>query len=163
MDDALTLASPCAGGMVKLWDLTRGGSRELIGPNNGNQAVLCLSFSPDGSMLASGSVCDGLSLWDVATGRQLTTIRSENTSVRDVKFSNDGRMLIEVRLSGVVVLWDLVTKHKPTLQTKCSTSHCSSVSSDARFLAMGDNNGVLKVWDLTYAVNKSSDKNIPDR
>ena len=149
--------------MVKLWDLSRGGSRELIGPNNGNQAALGLSFSPDGSMLASGSVCDGLRLWDVATGRDLTTIQSENTSVRDVKFSHDGRMLIEVRLSGVVVLWDLVTKHKSTLQTKRSASHCSSVSSDARFLEMGDNNGIPRAWDLTHAVSKSSEKNIPDR
>ena len=148
---------------MKLWDLHSGGSRDLIEPTAGNQAALCLAFSPDGSMLASGSAANGLRLWNVATGRELTTIPSENTSVREVKFSNDGRLLIEVRLSGVVVLWDLATKHKSTLHTKCSTSHCSSVSSDARFLAMGDNNGILKVWDLTRAVSKSSEKNIPDR
>ncbi len=42
------------GGLVTLWDPISRGGRKLIGPNSDDQAVMSLSFSPDGSMLALG-------------------------------------------------------------------------------------------------------------
>ena len=132
---------------MKLWDLAGGGSRELIGPNDRNQAVLCLSFSPDGSMLASGSVCEGLRLWDAATGTGTAAVRAAKTrGVRDVKFSLDGRGgCSRSGSAGWSSLWDLAARHKSTLLTKCSTARCSSVSADGRFRGYsGDSDGVLR-------------------
>ncbi len=143
--DGLTLASACVGGVVTLWDPISRGGRKLIGPNSDDQAVMSLSFSPDGSMLALGSASKGLRLWDLAAGRELTTTPSEAHSVREVKFSNDGRKVVEVRHNGVVVLRDLATKRKSTLVTKCPASYGSSISCDARFVAIGGDDGSLNV------------------
>ena len=62
-----TLASGDTHGMVKLWDYTDGKGRELMGSNLENNRILGLAFSPDGLMLAAGSMTRGTRLWSAVT------------------------------------------------------------------------------------------------
>jgi WD40 repeat protein len=145
--DGQTLASGYASGMVKLWDLTTGKSRELTGLNLPSNPILGLAFSHDGLMLAAGSTTHGTRLWIIATGLESAIFRNEDESVPEVAFSPSGQTLIELTRSRYIRLRDLATGRRRIL-FRCRGAYCSALTPDARFLATGDDGGIVKMWDL---------------
>src|SRR5262249_5976470 len=72
---------------IQLWDAD--GSRRLATLDGHSQAVVGLSFHPDGDLLASHSYDGTVRIWETASGRQwLQAPLHMNT-----KFSTDGRKL----------------------------------------------------------------------
>ena len=55
--------------------------------------VNSVSFSPDGTLLASGSHKITIKLWDTATGNEIRTLTGHTHYVRSVTFSPDSTML----------------------------------------------------------------------
>jgi WD40 repeat protein len=145
--DGQTLASGCASGMVKLWELRGGEGRDLMESNMQNSLIRALAFSPDGLMLAAGSEFHGTRLWSVVTGRECAMIRNENEGVSEVAFSSDGQMLVEVTRSPFVRLLDAATGSRRTL-LRARGAYCSAITPDARFLAAGDDDAMVRVWGL---------------
>ena len=102
-----------------------------------------VSFSPDGTTLASGSD-DAVKLWDVATEKN--TITFDSRWVRSVAFSPSGTILASG--SEAVTLWDVSTGRKIA-----SLEHPRSVSSvafsrDGTMLASGSGDNKVNLWDV---------------
>src|SRR5262245_11648702 len=55
--------------------------------------VNCLAFSPDGKLLASGSVAKSIKIWDLATGKEIFTLQGHARPVLSLAFSPDGKTL----------------------------------------------------------------------
>jgi hypothetical protein len=70
--------------------------------------VNCVSFSPDGKMLVSGSKDKTIKLWDVATGKELATLKGHTSSVNCVVFSPDGKTVASGS-DQTIKLWDVAT------------------------------------------------------
>jgi ribosome assembly protein 4 len=70
------------------------------------EAVLAVSFSPDGQHLASGSGDTTVRLWDLSTQSPRATLRGHRAWVLVVGWSPDGRMLVSGDMDGSVWLWD---------------------------------------------------------
>ena len=68
-----------------------------------------VSFSPDGSTLASGSWDGTARQWDVATGEEIATLSELNSF--SLAYSPDGSTLAEA-WGNTVTLWDLATGTK---------------------------------------------------
>src|SRR5262245_29417987 len=139
------------------------------------RAVQFLAFSPDGKWLVEGDSREA-SLFDAATGKELVALKG---SVRKMTtfnlvdgkemgkpltlaahfvFGAAGKELAAIDESGVT-LWDLQTKKvlaeldiggdRGGNEPVRFESHAVTVSADGKRAAAGDENGTVKVWDLT--------------
>ena len=77
---------------MRLWDVGTGGLKQTLEGGIG-RVLLCLAFSPDGRMLASGSWDNYIQLREADTGKLLLTLDKHTDGVRSVAFSPDGSTL----------------------------------------------------------------------
>ena len=112
-------------------------------------SVYSVSFSPDGTTLASGSVDDTIRLWDVATGRQLRTLQGHTGWVSSVSFSPDGTTLASGSGDDTIRLWDVATgRQLRTLQGHTGWVYSVSFSPDGTTLASGSQDDTIRLWDV---------------
>ena len=108
--DGRTLASG-SHRTLKLWET---GTWEPIGVLEGGRAV-ALSFSRDGTILASGSILGAVRLWDVASRRMIANLSGHAGLVHSVAFSDDGHVLASGASDGTVLLWDVFRYIAPSV------------------------------------------------
>lgn len=135
---------------VRLWDVCTG--KEMISIPRSAES---LAFSHDGTALAVGTVGE-LSVWDVATGRRVQVLLSEELDVfsmaSDVSFAPDGKTLAALlaQPGGRIMarVCDVATG-QTRLRLDVDPKFCSNVqfSSDGKLLAIGGKNAV-RVWDV---------------
>jgi WD40 repeat protein len=90
---------------------------ETVGPSPGVTARPSqIGLSPDGATLAVGNDGDGgdtqagVSLYDVASGKQMTAMSSADAgSIHDVAFSPDGRHVLAIVGDRHALIWDATT------------------------------------------------------
>ena len=92
---------------------------------------------------------DGIELRDVPTGREPATIRTAREFILAIGFAPDGRTLIAAMRDGIVQLWDVAAGREAARRRIHPGSHRVALSADGRFVASGDTDAMLRVWDLT--------------
>lgn len=107
--DATKVAVGYAPYDVAIWDTKTGRViHSLVSQNNW---VVCLDFSPDGKLLASGEGNSAVRVWDVEKGTQLfeLSMGSQNYSnyTYSVNFDSSGRNLVCGSADNHIVLWKL--------------------------------------------------------
>jgi WD40 repeat protein len=65
-----------------------------------------VTFSPDGTRLASASRDQTVKVWDLATYQELISLKGHTDTVRGVAFSPDGTRLASASSDGRVRVWD---------------------------------------------------------
>jgi WD40 repeat protein len=94
-----------ADGAVLLWDVASG--RLLDRLTGHTDEVFDVSFSSDGSRLASASADRTVRLWDVATGEQLgEPLLGHSADVQAVMFDPTGTDLVSGAADGSVIVWN---------------------------------------------------------
>jgi WD40 repeat protein len=153
--DGLQLASTGGDAMVRLWDV-RHCSKPLKKPPaemiGGAYAIPDVSFSPDGSLVASVDIHD-IRLRDPATQRLVRTLRGD-TSIFRIAFSPDRRLLAAAEMGNSLSLWDVAAGQ---LFERWSASAGQAgdakiflwglaFSPDGLRLAAGGSDGMVTVW-----------------
>ncbi len=165
-----TLASASDDKTIKLWDVAasaQDNGQSTAGASPGPTAtlaghsgsVLCLSFSPDGRTLASGSSDKTIKFWRVAdwqdgdaprelTGTDKAMFAPQPHSVTSVRFSPDGKTLASASHK-TVRLWDVATgREKRVLDGHTDRIWCVSFSPNGELLASASSDGTVKLWDM---------------
>ena len=114
-----------------------------------SDAFTSVAFSPDGGLLASGSSCSTVSLWDVASRQHLATLEAPNTvGVASVAFSPDGSTLASGLWQGNVRLWDVASREEvATLEWHGYFVRSVAYSPDGDLLASVSDSTVI-LWDV---------------
>ena len=138
---------------IGLWDVATGEQEHtLIGHTD---SILSISFSPDGSRLASSANETTVQMWDVTTGEQKQTfvfqdLPNRRNSVGDVAFSSDGSILVCSMWEGPIYLWDaFTTERKKILIGHAKQIVSMSFSADNRTFASESKDGTVLVWDIS--------------
>ncbi len=140
-----------AGGFgVWLYDVAT--LRELVLFSGHTLWVTAVAFSPDGTMVASGSSDRTVKIWDITTGRTIATLEGHTDKVSSVVFSLDGKTLASG--SGLQVkLWDIATKQHIVTLVHTHPVRAVDLSPDGTMLASGSWNssvdvGTVWLWDM---------------
>jgi WD40 repeat protein/serine/threonine protein kinase len=98
-------------------------------------------------LLVGGDFSDGLSLWDVATGRCVQEFHHEDV-IQHATLSDDGRLALSVTRRAVL-LWEVETgrcRHTLTVEGNCVST--VRVGKDWRHVLVGGSDPTLRWWDL---------------
>lgn len=158
--DGKTLASASTDGIVKLWDVATRQARAVLKGHADQKMVFShgrvlaapqvdeLAFSPDGKVLATASHDKTVKLWEVATGKELTTLRGHTTWVRTVAFAPDSQTVASGDEDGVVKVWGASTAKEQATFHAYEAGGVGSVvfSPDGKVLATSGP-GPVKLWE----------------
>src|SRR5271156_4426706 len=74
-----------------------------------SSAVWSMACSPDGKMVASGSLDQTIKLWDVKTGKEQATFKGHKFFVWSVAYSPDSKTVASASWDRTIKLWDVKT------------------------------------------------------
>ena len=111
--------------------------------------VSAVAVSPDGTVIATGSLDRTAILWNVETGKELFQLKGTRSGITAVAFTRDGKHLLTGSADRAAVLWATDTgreirqfpNHKGTVTALAS-------SPDDELLVVGIDNGQGVVWDV---------------
>jgi WD40 repeat protein len=136
---------------IKVWNAAKG--RAPVTLKGLQDWVHCAAFSPDGKRLAAGGFDYTIRVWELASGRELLTIKDQGV-VLSVAFSPDGRWLASGGESGTVTVWDTAEgKAITTLPGHANSVESVAFSQDGKRIASSNRGGwgkpgEVKVRDL---------------
>ena len=133
------------GPMIPGFDGTLGKLLWSFGENNplnarDNHSVSCVAYSPDGSMVASGHSDKTARIWNVLTGKQISSI-GHTGDIVSVCFSPSSTLLLSTSKDGLVKVSKVETGEMVSRAFRDpkinSSTWCSAFSPDERHVVIG--------------------------
>lgn len=117
--------------------------------------IYSVCFSPDGRLLATGTVNKMAYLWEVEREQLVYPLEGHGMFVWSVSFSPDGRSLATGSGDATIFFWEVATG-RPFRRLEADDSlYGSCFSPDGRYFAAGSHDGLVYLWDLkTYKTPK---------
>jgi WD40 repeat protein len=113
------------------------------------KSTLAVAYSPNGKLLATGSLDETIYLWNTDNYKVIDTLKGHGGNIYCVTFSPDGKFLASASNDNTVRLWDL----KEGKQSRVFRGHENGVfsvgfSADGNYLVSGSIDGNVIVWEI---------------
>lgn len=132
---------------VVVWDICQG--KQLFAGQGHTAWILCLTYSPDQTMIASGSRDETIRLWDAETGQCLKTLACPGSWIQTLTFSPDGEYLVSGGSDGEICVWQVATAHCQRILSGHRDRILSlKFTADGRTLVSGSQDETVAVWDF---------------
>ena len=114
--------------------------------------IVSLAYSPDGELLAAGTVHRTIVIWSTADGREWKRISGHENWITAVDFSPDGTRLVSGSEDGTVRIWRVSTGD-PLLRLRGHTSGVTAVAFDptGSQIASASKDGTVRLWRTPFA------------
>jgi len=133
-------------GEVCLWKWQE--NRQIFKHQEHTTIVDSITFSLDNQKIATSSRDRNIKIWDIATGKCISTLNSHNhQTVKKIVFNLDGSQLFGY--SGKqIISWNLETGNSDILIESESRISSLNISPKTGLLSFGCENGVVYLWDI---------------
>ncbi len=135
-------------GTVSLFDVATSKEVEQL-PALGTDGVRMVAYSPDGTLLVSGSTSGKIRVWSCTERRLLGELDRHREQIRLLRFRADGTRLLSVDAKGKAIWWDALTwQLVQTFMTELGPASAGPasvvmVSPDGRLLVVSTTTGAL--------------------
>jgi WD40 repeat protein len=130
-----------------MWDAASG--RPLTRLSTHPLGVASFAFSPNGRLLASGTVDGQIVLWNLPRGHIEKTLSGHTQLVTSVAFSHDGKFILSGSEDQTVDLWDAASGALlRTFTGQCGCITAVAFSPDGKFALSGSQDGSMRLWDV---------------
>uniref|UniRef100_A0A8D8G919 Periodic tryptophan protein 2 homolog n=1 Tax=Culex pipiens TaxID=7175 RepID=A0A8D8G919_CULPI len=103
--DWIALGVPDVGQLL-VWEWQ---SEQYVMKQQGHSTGLnCVTYSPDGQLLATGGLDGKVKLWNITNGFCFVTFSEHSSSVTSVEFSGNKKFFVSASLDGTVRAYDIV-------------------------------------------------------
>ena len=140
------------------WYCLRGLRDRPLTLRDHEDVVYGVTFSPDGTRIASVSDDQTIRMWEVpsarpegfaASGAVLRTLSGHADQLYTPRFTPDGTKLVTASQAGVVKVWDIETGAARELAGHTDVVVGIEVSHDGRFVASASDDTTVRLWNLS--------------
>ncbi len=140
-----------------LWDISTGKELGVFDGNGSDASFLCVSFSPDGERIATGTWQGRTLVWDVKTRKEVLVIDRARYPITSVAFSPVNHILaVAESAKGQwftpaprITLWDRDSGQELGSRTNSAAGFSAvAFSPDGRSLVGASRDGSLLIWQL---------------
>ena len=163
--DGTTLVTANRDQPMQLWDTLTLKNKRRIQVGRPPYSVSAVAFSPDETILASGTYEDVV-LWDTDTLQKTATLKGHRGQIKNVVFSPDGRTLAAFgRYDKTIQLWNVTTgEEKIKLNGHAEKIFSLAFSPDGTLIAtaetLSQEEYAIRLWDAETGENIAACVNI---
>lgn len=144
--DASLIANLNADGTISIISTTTWEETARLASSSAVNRLVVFSFSADNRYLVSVNQNNSISVWDVATGQEVSNV-TPGVVPRYPVLSVDGTRLAFSTPSGQLYVWDLQSQQELT-SLAASRSAGTALSPDGTHVATLHSNGFVQIWDF---------------
>jgi len=133
---------------VQIWNARQGSS--IMNLTGHSELVQVVKYSPDGTLVASGSYDKTIKIWDaINEGPAKLTLTGHTGVVSSIAFSPNGKRIASASMDHTINIWDPIAGGEPLL---ILTGHLGAVlsiaySPDGRNIASSSVDNTVEIWD----------------
>jgi WD40 repeat protein len=115
-----------------------------------SREVSGITFSPDGTRIATSSLDGTIKIWDAESGKVLSTLNPQAGEIYDLAYSPDGKRLVTAGEDGSARVWDTDSgRESLKLAGHASAINAVAFSPEGMRVATASLDTTAKIWDAT--------------